>query len=335
MEMINSIHSKIMSDYAKMQSDHETQKLEAKQMLYYRFPRIEQIDSEIAALAVNAARKVLEENISPEEAEKFVKMSADSLNKERQAILDLNGIKPYEIEYNCKKCKDTGFRSDGSKCGCYMKKLQSYIRLPGESGKNASLKKSSFDKFELSYYSKDKDPQIGYSPYDLMKINFMRCKKYCDEFSGNGSGNLFLYGPSGLGKTFMAGCIDNAVTDRGYFVIYKSAYKLLQFLEEYKFSKVDRDEYSIAYDSIYNCDLLIIDDFGTEFITSYTQSVFFDLINTRISDEKPIIINTNLTLDKINEIYQERIMSRLKNEFSPVRFAGADIREIVNADKGV
>lgn len=152
MEMINSIHSKIMSDYEKMQSDHETQRLEAKQMLYYRFPRIEQIDSEIAALAVNAARKVLEENISPEEAERFVKMSADSLNKERLAILDSNGIKPFEIEYNCKKCKDTGFMSDGTKCGCYMKKLQSYIRLPGESGKNVSLKKSTFDKFELSYY---------------------------------------------------------------------------------------------------------------------------------------------------------------------------------------
>ena len=105
-------------------------------------------------------------------------MSADSLNKERLAILDSNGIKPFEIEYNCKKCKDTGFMSDGTKCGCYMKKLQSYIRLPGESGKNVSLKKSTFDKFELSYYPKDKDPQIGYSPYDLMKINFMRCKKY-------------------------------------------------------------------------------------------------------------------------------------------------------------
>lgn len=335
METINSVHSKIMSDYAKLQSEHEMQKLEAKHMLYSRFPRIEAIDSEIAALAVNAAKRVLTEHITPKEAEKYVKMSSDALKKERQSILDSNGIHPFEVNYNCKVCKDTGYNQDGSKCGCYMKKLQSYINLPGERSNSGFMKNASFDKFELSYYPKEKDPEIGFSPYDMMKINFMRCKKYCDEFSGSGSGNLFLYGPSGLGKTFTAACIDKAVTDRGYFVVYKSAYKLFQFLEEYKFSKIDRDSYAIAYDSIYSCDLLIIDDFGTEFITSYTQSVFFDLLNTRLSEERPIIINTNLTFDKISNIYQERIMSRLSNEFSPVKFMGNDIRKIVNANKGV
>ena len=84
------------------------------------------------------------------------------------------------------------------------------------------------------------------------------------------------------------------------------------------------------YDAIYDCDLLIIDDFGTEFITSYTQSVFFDLLSTRLTEEKSIIISTNLSFEKITDIYQERVMSRLQNEFSVLRFAGTDIRAIKN-----
>ena len=117
---------------------------------------------------------------------------------------------------------------------------------------------------------------------------------------------------------------------QGSFVIYKSAYKLFEFLEDYKFGKIDRDKYMFVYDSIYNCDLLIIDDLGTEFITTYTQSVFFDLLTSRLDMGKSMVISTNLPMEKISEIYQQRVMSRLLNEFNVLRFAGVDIRSLKN-----
>ena len=112
--------------------------------------------------------------------------------------------------------------------------------------------------------------------------------------------------------------------------MYKSSYKLFEFLEDYKFGRVSRDEYSLIYNTIYDCELLIIDDFGTEFITSYTQSVFFDLLNTRLMNGKSTIISTNLNFDKLNEIYQERVTSRLQNEFTGLFFCGKDIRVLRN-----
>ena len=136
----------------------------------------------------------------------------------------------------------------------------------------------------------------------MMRAVYANCSRFANFFGEGLSGNLLLCGPSGLGKTFMAGCIANAVSDKGYLVIYKSSYKLFQFLEDYKFGKIDRDTYSVLYDAIYDCDLLIIDDFGTEFITSYTQSVFFDLLSTRLTEEKSIIISTNLSFEKITAL---------------------------------
>ena len=190
------------------------------------------------------------------------------------------------------------------------------------------MKDAVFDNFKLGYYTKDVDPAIGHSPYDIMKVTLATCQKYADEFETGVSGNLFLFGPSGLGKTFMSGCIANRVCEKGNFVIYKSSYKLFQFLEDYKFGRVDREEFDGVYNAVYDCDLLIIDDFGTEFITSYTQSVFFDLLNSRILENKSTIISTNLPIAKLGDIYQERVMSRLKNEFKVLRFVGTDIRAL-------
>lgn len=330
MPSINEIHAKIQADYRRIQSEYEMAKTNARDLLYADFPRIEEIDREISSLAVNSAKSVLEEKISPEEAAASIKAQAEKLRTEKRAIMAENDISEYTPAYKCSHCSDTGYRENGKKCGCYMKKLQQMLTLPGEKSENAVLKNSSFDNFELSYYPAEPDPSIGVSPRDIMRAVYANCNKFANSFDGENSGNLLLCGPSGLGKTLLAASVANSVTDKGYLVIYKSSYKLFQFLEDYKFGKIDREYYSIVYDSIYDCDLLVIDDFGTEFITSYTQSVFFDLLSTRLSAGKSIVISTNLPLGKISEIYQERVMSRLQNEFSVLRFAGNDIRAIKN-----
>ncbi len=333
MSSLSEIHTQILSGYNKLKEEHEKQKQNAKQELYAAYPRIEQIDNEISMLAVNSARRVLEEKISPEEATEYMKSKAQELKKERSQILIENGIEEFSIKYDCDICKDTGFSGDGKKCRCYIKKLKERVILPGERINTESevFKNSVFENFNLSYYPDEIDQSCGFVPRKIMQMNYARCVKFADNFTGEGSGNILLYGPSGLGKSFMASCIYNRVTDKGYYAMYKSSYKLFEFLEDYKFGRLNREEYAIVYDSVYDCDLLVIDDFGTEFITSYTQSVFFDLLNTRLINGKSTIISTNLNFDKLKDIYQDRVTSRLQNEFTTLFFCGTDIRSLKNS----
>ena len=330
MQSMNEIYTRITSDYRKLQSEHETAKATALEILYSDYPRIEEIDREISTLAITSAKKVLEEKISPEQAADFVKNEADRLRSERASILLRNNVNEYVPKYKCDLCNDSGVSSDGKKCGCFIRRLQALMALPGERADMSPIKNCTFENYTNAYYSKEIDPDIGCSTYDVMNMVYANCLKFANDFTGIKSGNLLMYGPSGLGKSFMAGCVANRVSDNGFFVMYKSSYKLFQFLEDYKFGKIDRDAYQAVYDAVYDCDLLVIDDFGTEFITSYTQTVFFDLLNSRLNFDKSTIISTNLPLQKISEIYQERVYSRLINEFSVLRFAGTDIRSQKN-----
>jgi len=303
MHTISEIHSLINSEYKKLQNDYEQQKELSKQTLYAHFPRIEEIDNEISMLAITSAKKVLEEKITPEEATSLMKQRADKLKKERMSILQNNDYSEYTPKYKCDLCSDTGYTQDGSKCRCYMQRLRSLIVLPGENANTESefFKNAVFENFNLSYYPDEIDTSCGYIPRQMMKMNLAKCMQFANDFTSNNSGNILLYGPSGLGKSFMAACIFNKISDKGYYAMYKSSYRLFQFMEDYKFGKIDRDTYSIAYNSVYDCDLLVIDDFGTEFITSYTQSVFFDLLNSRLINGKSTIVSTNLNFDKLRE----------------------------------
>lgn len=332
MKSISEIYTLINSEYIKLQNEHKQNKENLKQVLYNKIPRIEEIDNEISMLAINSARRVLEDNISPQDATDIMKSKAQILKKEREQLLKKYNYSEYIPAYKCDLCFDTGYVKSGNKCKCFMEKVKEYVLFPGENTKadSAFFENSVFENFKLSYYSTVPDESCGTSPRQLMKMNFAKCVKFSEEFTGNNSGNILLYGPSGLGKSFIAGCIYNRVMQNGYFAVYKSSYKLFQFLEDFKFGRVTREDYNLAYNSVYDCDLLIIDDFGTEFITSYTQSVFFDLLNTRLMNGKSTVISTNLKSTEIRDIYQERVSSRLMNEFVNLLFCGTDIRQLKN-----
>ena len=140
------------------------------------------------------------------------------------------------------------------------------------------------------------------------------------------SGNLFLYGGTGLGTTFMSSCIAKIVLEKGYSVFYQPAYKIFPIFEELRFGDRDKDILRMQTDEIFKTDLLIIDDLGTELTTSYTAEVFFDLLNSRMNDKKQTIINTNLSLADMQGIYSERITSRIIGNFTQLKFYGNDIR---------
>lgn len=244
-----------------------------------------------------------------------------SAQEDRRALLKNAGYPEdyLDVKYTCKKCEDNG-SVNGFICDCFQTLLQSYeyerlcSKLPVGSYR--------FDNFRLDFYPDG----TSTSPRARMESVLNYCKNYADDFHKT-SPSLLLYGKTGLGKTHLSLAIAGKVVEKGYGVIYTSAQNLFNKLEREKFGRSDEN----TEESILNCDLLIIDDLGTEFITSYTTSELYNIINTRCIENKPTIVNTNFTQKTFLETYNERITSRIFSGFVHLYFEGEDIRQLKSA----
>lgn len=324
----NSISERVAQEYENLRRQREDFEQDYKTKLYNALPVVEQIDKEISLLAVRWAYKVVTDGITPEQALENMEKTRDELNAKRAEIIRSAGFMPFEpLPFKCERCSDTG-EIDGEKCQCYNEYLRKAMT---ESAKEIShfacdIEEDTFENFKFEYYDSCIIPAIGISPVENMKRIYSYCTKYCDTF-GEKSPNLFLTGASGVGKTYLSNCIANQLLAKGHTVVYQSAASMFRFLEDYKFDRVDRDENNEYYKSIYDCELLIIDDLGTEFPTSYTNSVFFDLVNTRLLNNKKTVISTNTTVKDIEKKYTERVSSRIIGEFRILTLIGSDIRK--------
>ncbi len=315
---------KVLKEYEKKQEKHKAEFKEKTEILYKTLPALKSIDEKISSLAIKHASRIIKEGITPDEAVSAVRSERKQLETERNKLL---GDYRVVIDYDCDKCLDTGI-VDGQKCECYMLNLKKLMlsEINGFDSIHYNFSKDTFDNFSLKWYSQNiTDKKINISPYENMKSVYSEARTFCDNFDTQKK-NLYFYGTTGTGKTYLAGCIANEIVSKGYKVFYQSAYKLFQFMEDYKFCRIDRETNASAYDSIYNCDLLIIDDLGTEFGTAYTCSVLFDILNTRELNEKSTIISTNLNLSNLENKYTDRIHSRILGNFEIFRFMGDDIR---------
>jgi len=322
----NALHNKVMKEFEKKQAKRQSIINNKLNAIYDAFPRVKQIDNEISTLAIRHAARILIDGITAEAAVDAVNKDKEILIKERDEILKNTDFESLDIAYECDICNDTGVHN-GQKCKCYMETMKKLMLLSIDGSKSTSFdfEKDTFDNFSLKWYSKSIDSQINISPYENMQSVYRECRMFCEEF-GVENKNLYFYGSSGTGKTFMANCIANDLITRGFGVVYQSAYKLFQFMEDFKFCRIDREDNQAAHDSIYNCDLLIIDDLGTEFGTAYTCSVLFDILNTRLLNEKSTVISTNLSLGNLEKKYTDRVASRIIGNFEVMRFMGDDIR---------
>lgn len=324
----NSVKSLIADEYRKLREQREAYEKEYKENLYRTLPVVEQIDKEIAVLAVKWAYKVVTDGIAPEDALATVEQKRDELNRRRAKIIEESGIAPYSpIPYKCNLCSDTGVVGE-EKCACYKAHLRKFMMDSASevSHFSCNIEKDTFENFRFDYYdASDIHPVIKVSARDNIKNAYNFCKKYCQTFCDS-SPNLFITGSSGLGKTYLANCITNELLGSGHTVVYQSAASMFRFLEDYKFDRVDREANNDYYHSIYDCELLIIDDLGTEFPTAYTNSVFFDLINTRLLNNKKVVISTNTNVKDIEKRYTERVSSRIIGEFVMISLFGKDIR---------
>lgn len=292
--------------------------------LLLAFPRLKEIEHELAQTGGRISKEILTNPTTIEQKIQLLKESNLALQEERSVILRNNNYPAnyMETNYHCKKCQDRGYL-DAKKCACLIELLKN--ELYESIGSISILNKYTFDAFNLDYYPTASE-YGNINPKETMQSIYDFAKNYAINFR-EGADNLLMIGNTGLGKTHLSVAIASAIIDRGFVVIYISAQNLMDRLEKEKFQK----DYSTSYEStfmdlILQCDLLVLDDLGTEFSTNFTVSCVYNIINTRSISGKSTIINTNIELPKMEDIYTQRIVSRLICDYKVLKFIGRDIR---------
>ncbi len=293
-----------------------------KEEVYRKFPRLEEIENEINKISIYKAKAILnkKENVD------IFDEKALELKKEKEDILKKENI-DLSKKYECDICKDTGYiQKENSKtvmCNCLKQKL---LNLSYNKSNLSDIKKDNFDNFNSELFS---DKGNNSPKKNILKIK-NACINFIEKFDNLETKNLLFIGNTGLGKTFMSNCIANELLKRGKTVLYQTAPVLLETIIDNKFNKYKTQNADEFYHNVLTVDLLIIDDLGTETLNSMKLSELFTILNTRILNlnNKPTktIISTNLNIEQIFRIYEERIGSRIAGYYNIYQFFGDDLR---------
>jgi len=285
------------------------------------YPRLREIDQALRQSVAGAVAAAFRKGEDTTAAIAALKEKNLALQREREWILasaelDESVLDPPPF---CPHCGGSGYVGS-SMCEC----LRELCRQEQKKELSSLLGgKESFDGFRLDLYPTEPDPNLGVSPRQLMERTFRRCRRYAREFGAGAPSLLFTGGP-GLGKTFLSACIARAVADNGFSVVYDTAGKLFSDFEAVKFGGNQQD----LTRKYLQCDLLILDDLGTEMTTQFTQSVLYRVLNDRLLENRPVIVSTNLSDQALRQRYSAPIASRLLGAFEVCLFLGQDIRQL-------
>lgn len=301
-------------------ADRESQNRQRLQEAYTQVPRLGEIDKLLRVTMAKAAQAAFTQGGDVQAMIEGAKKENLALQQEREMLIDANFPAGYLDEKPiCAYCGGSGYVGIAM-CECLQK-------LCREEQKKEltylSAGEETFDGFRLDYYPDRVDPRLGVNIRTVMEKTYQTCRKYAMNFSES-SGNLLFSGDTGLGKTFLSACIARAVAEKGYSVVYESAGHLFTRLERAKFSGDEEARREIEKYSV--CDLLIVDDLGTEMPGQFTTAALYILINDRILSGKATIISTNMNTEDMAKRYNSQIASRLRGGFQRVAFVGEDIR---------
>ena len=316
-EVYSAAELKLLEKKRKAEQENE----HLKRVLYEKLPRLKQIEDLLAQTGIQAAQEILSFPSNIEEKIKSLRDKNLSLQAERAELLTENNLDLHilEVKYNCEKCDDTGNNS-GKLCDCFKALLKDEACRQANMGSPLPL--STFASFNLKYY-REELTEYGITMREQMKRIYEDCREYATNLESKKT-NLLMIGKPGLGKTHLALSIANSAAEQGLAVIYDTAQNIFSKMEDENFGRSDKKYTPLVLD----CDLLILDDIGAEFVTNYTISALYNIINTRILSHKPIIISTNLAMNELTAKYNERIVSRIIGEFTMLKFVGEDIRQL-------
>ncbi len=299
---------------------------ERRERIFRRQPRLREIDTRLCSTTSRIISQALRRGTDPRAAVAALRDENLGLQAEKRTLLRQLGLPEDALEETpaCPLCGDTGYRG-GAVCRC----LRSYYarEQQKELSRMLDLGQQSFDSFDLDWYSDRVEPGQPKSAREHMEEKvYNSCAEYASHF-GKKPENLLLFGAPGLGKTHLSAAIAREVSAKGYSVVYDTAGHVFEQFEQQKFGRED-DEAASNVERVLSCDLLILDDLGSEMTTAFVQSALYQIVNTRLLERRSTIISTNLTPEKLGQRYTPQILSRIQGEYQLLPFVGQDIRQL-------
>lgn len=322
MALSNSQYNAVMRTYNERQFENKRRQDARIAQVYKKIPQVEALTDEITGLMAEAGRRILEGDRSAADA---LKAEAAHLKAQKAEYMKRNGYPAdyMELQYHCPVCRDTGY-ADGKKCGCF-KRMEIEL-LYEQSNIREALKRENFDTMKFDYYDREKvDEKTGMTVYDYMTSVAVECREFVTGFSEE-KGSILFTGNTGSGKTFFSNCIARELIRQGFSVVYLTATSLFDLLADSRFSGRYEEEVRDKAAYIVECDLLIIDDLGTELINTLTTSQLFYCVNERLKGKKGTIISTNLSVGRLRDEFSERVASRIMSQYRIIPLIGEDLR---------
>ncbi|MCR4590626.1 MAG: ATP-binding protein [Lachnospiraceae bacterium] len=303
----------ILAEYEEIRERNSLTEEKRKKEVTEKLPEYRELEIKAAEVASFYGRKMI---IGDEDARYQMEEELDLLAEKKASLLKNAGFPADYLEpvYDCPDCKDTGF-TDTGKCHCLRQRIVNSLYL--QSHIRDILKRENFDTCDLDRFSRDVRP-------DMEKV-YNAARDFVNSFADTSRNMLFL-GSVGSGKTFLTNCIAKELLDHGFSVVYFSAFRLFSLIADNVFGHPDIEDKSSFFSNIYESDLLIIDDLGTENTNSFVAGQLFNILNERGIRKKPTIISSNLSLESIKDIYSERSLSRIIGNYELYYFRGEDLR---------
>ncbi|MGL5435954.1 MAG: ATP-binding protein [Lachnospiraceae bacterium] len=322
MALSNSQYNAVMREYGQQQFRNKYEQDNRIAEVYEKVPGIRAVDENVVTSSAACARRILAGDTGARAA---LRNELAELKAQKHELLKAAGFPAdyMEMQYRCRACQDTGY-TDGSRCHCFERtRLQ---LLYAQSNLERALKVENFATFSYSFYDNTRTvPVLGMTELAYIQMVVRRCQAFAGQFKEQ-SGNLLFTGSTGVGKTFLTNCIAKELIDRYISVIYLSSHDLFEVFSKYKFSYEAEEDIEETYHYILDCDMLIIDDLGTEVNNTFVSSQLFYCINERINRRKGTIISTNLSMDMLRDAYSDRVTSRLMSHYMTIPLYGGDIR---------